>query len=481
MTTTRDAPAAPPRRGFAFRLRSALRDPALTYLVRAVLLGVAIFGLLRLGWVERRLLLPFTAAQERLACALLGDPTGPIAVGLSCSAAEVVALCLGAVLAFPAPWRRRLAGAAGGMALIVGLNTLRIGTLGRAAGDRPLFELLHLYLWPGALIAAVTAFVFLWMRWAVEAGDRGSAAPLRAPGRRPLTRLALAGGLLLALYLVLSPWLLDSPAVQAAAGAVAAFAASLARLLGLSASSQGGLFRTEYGVFVVTADCVLTPLIPVYLAAALTLPGTARRRVAAILATPLLFFLLAAARLLVLVAPPVLVGSHRLAVHGFRQLLLGVVVLAAAAWWRRRAGWPRRALLAVVAAAAGGLLLGPAWTRGVTAAAAALGAPSLGVGLPDPQGALLLTPAYQMALFAGLWVAGGGRWSRAATAAAALALSQPLLLLAAGGAWERWAVAPGAQLLRAWALAAPLLAAWAAFGRRREAPEGSHAGVAGTE
>ena len=46
----------------------------------------------------------------------------------------VVALCMGAILAYPVAWSRRLAGAGLGLALILGLNTVRIGTLGRAAG-----------------------------------------------------------------------------------------------------------------------------------------------------------------------------------------------------------------------------------------------------------------------------------------------------------------------------------------------------------
>ena len=44
-----------------------------------------------------------------------------------------IALCAGAILAFPALWRARLTGAAGGIALILLVNTVRIGTLGRAA------------------------------------------------------------------------------------------------------------------------------------------------------------------------------------------------------------------------------------------------------------------------------------------------------------------------------------------------------------
>jgi len=64
---------------------------------------------------------------------LAGAPVLPVEVTLACSGADVIAICLGAILAYPVPWRRRLAGAAGGLALILCLNTLRIATLGQVA------------------------------------------------------------------------------------------------------------------------------------------------------------------------------------------------------------------------------------------------------------------------------------------------------------------------------------------------------------
>ena len=77
-----------------------------------------------------------------------------------------VALCLGAVLAYPVKWRTRLAGAGGGAALILGLNTLRIGTLGRVAASPAWFNALHVYVWPAVLTLAIAGYVFGWMRLA---------------------------------------------------------------------------------------------------------------------------------------------------------------------------------------------------------------------------------------------------------------------------------------------------------------------------
>jgi exosortase/archaeosortase family protein len=71
-----------------------------------------------------------------------------------------LALCLGVVFACPVEWRTRLSGASGGTALILGLNILRIGSLGRMAASPAWFNALHIYIWPVALTVAIAAYVF---------------------------------------------------------------------------------------------------------------------------------------------------------------------------------------------------------------------------------------------------------------------------------------------------------------------------------
>ena len=80
------------------------------------------------------------------------------------------------ILAYPVRWRTRLAGAAGGAALILGLNTLRIGTLGRAAASPAWFNALHVYVWPAR----------------AHARDRRIRVRLDAPRGSPRTRSAAA-------------------------------------------------------------------------------------------------------------------------------------------------------------------------------------------------------------------------------------------------------------------------------------------------
>ena len=120
-----------------------VQTDAVKFALRGVAWSLGFFGLLRLNWTEAHAVLPLTRAQAGLAAGLFGAPAVPVEVTLACSGADALALCLGAILAYPVPWRRRLAGAAVGVGLILGLNTLRIGTLGRAAASPAWFNTLH--------------------------------------------------------------------------------------------------------------------------------------------------------------------------------------------------------------------------------------------------------------------------------------------------------------------------------------------------
>ena len=91
---------------------------------------------------------------------------------------------------------------------------------------------------------------------------------------------------------------------------------------------------TPRGGFLVTQECISTPLIPVYLAAVCAYSrDVAAADRSALLATLPLFIGLGIARLLV-VALPDASRSPLFLVHAFYQLLLGAVVVFVAALWR---------------------------------------------------------------------------------------------------------------------------------------------------
>ncbi|MDX1382529.1 MAG: hypothetical protein R3190_02740, partial [Thermoanaerobaculia bacterium] len=154
--------------------------PAAAFVLRVAVWVALFFGFLRIPWVEENLLLPFADYQGDIACSLAGTPRGSVIIDLSCTGSDAMALCLGAVFAFPATWRRRLLGGLGGLVLISVVNTIRIGSVSRVVGDRELFDLLHVYVWPAIIIAVAAGYVFLWMRWvsASGSGAAGEAHPL---------------------------------------------------------------------------------------------------------------------------------------------------------------------------------------------------------------------------------------------------------------------------------------------------------------
>lgn len=430
---------------------------AARFVLRAVAWSLGIFGLLRLTWIAAHVVLPLTRLQAGLAVGLLGAPAAPVEATLACSGADALALCLGAVLAYPVPWRSRLVAAAGGAALILGLNTLRIGTLGWVAASPAWFNTLHVYIWPALLTVAIAGYVFAWMHLAERRNTREKRAA--TPRARLLTRLpqpsrrfVLFTIVFLVLFSAASPFYLQSAAVLAVAGFVARAAAVVLGLLGISAHAVDSLLWTQRGGFLVTQECLSTPLIPVYLAAVCAYAPTWRRRIVGLLATLPLFIALGIVRLMVVALPEAVVASPSFMVHAFFQLLLGAVIVVVAARWRhggtRVIGY---ALVGVIVGAAFVHFLGPLYTDIVTAPA---GAPAY-----DPQGAIAFLPAFQIGLYLALWVAASAAvgWKRFLAGLAILGLTQAAGLVVLHALASHASLTASVPDVRAWAVAGPVL------------------------
>ena len=195
----------------------------------------------------------------------------------------------------------------------------------------------------------------------------------------------------------------------------------------------GPIIRTGHGVFLFTQKCILTPLIPLYVAAGLAAPIGWRRRTAMLVATPLVFFALGVSRLLVLAVPAAVIGSYAVAIHAFSQTLVAVILVAVAAF--RTAGTARRGAARAAAAVALGAVaaFAAAPIVGAVVGGAVGGLESFaghaGHAFADDQGAWAILPAFQVGLFAALWiaVAGGGlagSWRRALIGLAGIVLVQ---------------------------------------------------------
>ena len=437
---------------------------------------VGLFGLMRLRWVEQTLLTPFAAVQQRVADQLTGAPSDLVYADASCSGGDPLALCAGAIFAFPATWGARLRGAAVGFTVITALNVVRLGHLSLIAENRSLLNLLHIYIWPGILILVAAAFVYAWMGrqgfdlgggpGAAAAGGTGAPAGGFVLGAAP-RRFLLLAAVLVAAYFATAPFFYESAGVDVIAGWIAVTGGTIMTAAGTAATVDGPVIRNVHGAFIVTQECIFTPLIPLYLAAALAAPLGWRRRTAMLVSTPAVFFALGVSRLLVLAVPAAVVGSYAVAIHAFSQILVAVLLVAVAAY--RTTGGGRRAAaraavavaLGVVAAFASAPVLG-AVVGGAVGGLQAL-AGHAGHAFADSQGAWAILPAFQVGLFVALWiaVAGGGRsWRYALAGLGGVVLVQAVFGVPVDELAHHYGFDPHVGLLRGWALLLPAAAVW---------------------
>ncbi len=437
---------------------------------------VGLFGLMRLGWVESNLLTPFAQLQQRVAEQLMGVKSGMLYADASCSGGDPMALCMGAIFAYPAAWGSRLQGAAVGLAAITALNVVRLGSLSMVAENRTLLDVLHLYVWPGILIVVAAAYVYRWMDGqGSRSGGVGGPPAAGAAAAVPVGALPVLGGVtrrflvltaaLVAAYFAAAPFFYGSDLVRVLAGWVALTGGAILTAGGTETTVMGAGLFTPHGGFLVTQECVFTPLIPVYLAGVLAAPLAPWRRAAALAATPVIFFAVGVSRVLVLAVPVNVVGNYEVAIHGFSQTLVSVLLVAAAAVWTAGSGrsGAARALVALGAGVAAGFAAAP--VMGLLLGGGAAGLQALtGHGHPfvDEQGAAAVLPAFQLGLFAALWaaVAGRARWRSALAGAGLLAASQLVVAFLVGEMAYYGGFNPHVALIRAWTVVVPVVLVW---------------------
>jgi exosortase/archaeosortase family protein len=435
-----------------------------TFLASAILWNIGLVGLLRWPWVADHVIGALIHFQTSLIFWYGATPNHALVVDASCSGGDVAALCAAITLSYPVAWRRRIAGALTGLLVIVVLNTARVASLYAVASSPDTLTLLHLYVWPAGLVAAAVAYVWLWIRWS----ERGT--PAVGGGWPRFFKLSLGG---LTAYAAAAPWVFTSATLGAVGVWTASAAASTLALLGCHVSTTGNVLVTPRGAFQVTQECLFTPLIPLYIAAALSLPLQRWARVAWVSLGVPLFFVLGITRVLVLALPSSIAERPMFLAHGFYQILAGCAAIVVAAHVAFRGGSARavsaRAATALGAAAVGALAVGPAWHAVLLGLAEAvqraMPAAQISFSTPaDGQGALAMLPAFQIGLTLGLWVAmtGGRRWATLVPGCGTLAVSQ-IALLSLLGWLAVEGLHPHALGVRAWALAIPLALAVVAW------------------
>ncbi|HKD16810.1 MAG TPA: exosortase H [Thermoanaerobaculia bacterium] len=168
---------------------------SLLFLARFLALLVVFYLLVAWNPINDAVIVPFTSGIARVSGAILvalGEKvtvagteirSGGFAVQIEngCNGVEAALLFGSAVLAFPAPWRRRLLGLVAGFAAIQALNLVRVVSLFWIGAHRPaLFNTSHTVIWQSAV---VLASVLLFLFWASREPGRREAA--EAAGREP--------------------------------------------------------------------------------------------------------------------------------------------------------------------------------------------------------------------------------------------------------------------------------------------------------
>jgi len=88
-----------------------------------------------------------------------------VSIEAGCNGVEAALILICAMVAFPAPWKHRLAGIAIGLVAVQALNVVRVVTLfylGQWNADA--FEWAHLYLWQALVMLDVLIVWLVWIR-----------------------------------------------------------------------------------------------------------------------------------------------------------------------------------------------------------------------------------------------------------------------------------------------------------------------------
>ncbi len=115
---------------------------------------------------------------------VIQNKVNQFAVGIApgCDGIEAVIILTSAVLAFPAPWKHKIAGIVVGFFAIQLLNIVRIISLFyMGQWNQTLFDWFHLYLWQALIVLDALAVWLVWLRYL----PRKPRVPPKAPPAAP--------------------------------------------------------------------------------------------------------------------------------------------------------------------------------------------------------------------------------------------------------------------------------------------------------
>ena len=151
-----------------------------------------LFGLELTPWAQRFFVVPWTDTLAAISADLVKrfDPAViaagnvlqssngfAVAIEAGCNGVEASIVLVAAMLAFPAPWKRKLIGLAVGILAVQGLNIVRVISLfylGQWSLEA--FEFAHQYVWQALIMLDV---LIVWLLW-VRTLPRGAGVPVPA-------------------------------------------------------------------------------------------------------------------------------------------------------------------------------------------------------------------------------------------------------------------------------------------------------------
>jgi exosortase H (IPTLxxWG-CTERM-specific) len=166
----------------------ALAPRQTRFLIVFAVLLIAFYAAITIDAVDRRVVLPFTAALARVSGAalnLIGERvlvTGTVIAGTrfavdirgGCNGLEAVVFVCAAMLAFHAPLRKRILGALAAAVILEALNVIRIDSLYLlGVYHRNVFDMFHLAVWQTLMFGAA---VFLFLIWTSIVAPRNASA-----------------------------------------------------------------------------------------------------------------------------------------------------------------------------------------------------------------------------------------------------------------------------------------------------------------
>jgi len=103
-----------------------------------------------------------------------------VSIEAGCNGIEATLVLLAAMIAYPAPWSKRLAGLAAGIVAVQALNVVRVISLFYIGQwNLHVFEWAHLYVWQALIMLDV---LVVWLVWVRMLGPADGGPPPPAPG-----------------------------------------------------------------------------------------------------------------------------------------------------------------------------------------------------------------------------------------------------------------------------------------------------------